>query len=160
MSGEGRPGGLKGWAFSEPLEVTFRDLDLAGHVNNAVVFTWMETVRLHHYMQVSGLDDPMQIDFILAESAARYHVPVRYQHKIVAEVAPSHVGRTSWELLYRFVDRTTGTLLMQGRSVQVAYDYRTLQKKPLSEPIREKMLAALVSAEEEGWMIPPRPMRG
>lgn len=139
------------WAFSEEFDVTFRDLDLAGHVNNSVVFTWMETLRLHHYMQVSGITDPLQIDFILAESAARYFVPVRYQHKVVGHVAPYSVGKTSWGLVYRFVDEPTGTVLMRGRSVQVAYDYQKLSKKPISDPIREKLTRQLVSAEAEGW---------
>ncbi len=141
----------KRWDFSERIEVTFRDLDLAGHVNNAVVFTWMETARLHHYMQASGLEDPMKIDFILAESSARYLVPVRFQHQVLVEVAPSRVGRTSWELIYRFSDAPTGTILMRARSVQVAYDYRTLQKKPLSDDLREKFLRSLIPAESEGW---------
>lgn len=139
------------WGYSEPVEVTFRDLDLAGHVNNAVVFSWMETVRLHYYMEASGIEDPMQIDFILAESAARYFVPVRYQHKIVAEIAPTRVGKTSWELVYRFVDRPTGTVLMRARSVQVSYDYQTRQKKPLPDRVRSRFLRDLVSAESEGW---------
>lgn len=144
------------WGHSEPFEVEFRDLDLAGHVNNSVVFTWMETVRLHHYMRVSGLDDPAQIDFILAEATARYLVPVRYKHRVVGEIAPSNVGRTSWELLYRFVDEPSGTVLMRGRSVQVAYDYKTLQKKPIPEQVRARLMEQLVSAESEGWSAPER----
>ncbi len=139
------------WPFSERIEVTFRDLDLAGHVNNSVVFTWMETARLHHYMRVSGLTDPMQIDFILAESAARYLVPVRFQHQVLVEVAPSHVGQSSWELLYRFTDAPTGTVLMRGRSVQVAYDYRSRQKKPIPEAVRAGLLRELVPPQSEGW---------
>ncbi len=139
------------WGYAEPFEVTFRDLDLAGHMNNSVVFTWMETIRLHHYMRTTGLTDPSEIDFILAESTARYFVPVRYKHKIVGELAPSHVGRTSWELIYRFVDEPTGTVLMRARSVQVSYDYKTLQKKPLSEAVRERLLAERVDPVSEGW---------
>lgn len=150
-SDAGKPPKLQPWKFSEPFEVTFRDLDLAGHVNNSVVFSWMETLRLHHYMSVTGLTDPLDIDFILAEAGARYFVPVRYHHKVVGEIAPSKVGRTSWELLYRFCDGPTGTLLMRGRSVQVCYDYKALAKKPIPDPVRAKLEASTVSAEDEGW---------
>lgn len=142
------------WRFRETFDVTFRDLDLAGHVNNSVVFTWMETLRLHHYMQASGLTDPGDIDFILAEATARYLVPVRYKHRVVGEVAPSHVGRTSWELLYRFIDEPTSTVLMRARSVQVAYDYKTLQKKPVPEAARKHFLSELVDPRTEGWPAP------
>lgn len=147
---------MRSWPLSEPFDVTFRDLDLAGHVNNSVVFTWMETLRLHHYMRVSGLTDPLQIDFILAEASARYFVPVRYQHKVVGHVAPYTVGRTSWGLVYRFLDEPTGAVLMRGRSVQVAYDYQKLSKKPIPDPVRERLTRELVSAESEGW-APPEP---
>lgn len=146
----------RAWPLRERIEVTFRDLDLAGHVNNSVVFTWMETLRLHHYIAVSGLEDVWAIDFILAESQARYYVPVRYSHKVVGEIAPSHVGQTSWELVYRFLDEDTRTLLMRGRSVQVAFDYGSQAKKPLSAGLREKLLAQVVDARSEGW---PRPDR-
>lgn len=139
------------WPFRERFDVTFRDLDLAGHVNNSVVFTWMETVRLHHYMLASGLEDPSAIDFILAEVQARYAVPVRYKHKVLGEIAPSHVGRTSWEYLYRFLDEPTGTVLIRARSVQVAYDYAKLQKKEIAPPVRERFLTERVPAGTEGW---------
>jgi acyl-CoA thioester hydrolase len=146
-----RRSGYHPWPLRETFEVTFRDLDLAGHVNNSVVFTWMETLRLHHYMQVSGLSDPLQIDFILAEAAARYFVPVRYQHQVIGEVTPSSVGRTSWGLMYRFTDGATGTVLMRSRSVQVAYDYQKREKKAIPPEIREKLLATLVDPASEGW---------
>jgi acyl-CoA thioester hydrolase len=139
------------WAFRERFEVTFRDLDLAGHVNNSVVFTWMETLRLHHYMLISGLEDPSSIDFILAEVQARYLVPVRYKHKVIGEVAPSRVGKSSWELLYRFLDEPTQTLLMRARSVQVSFDYPHQSKKPLSPSVRERLLRDQVAPETEGW---------
>lgn len=148
--GGGGAGGTP-WPVTETFEVTFRDLDLAGHVNNAVVFSWMETLRLHHYMQVTGLTDPLQIDFILAEAAARYFVPVRYQHKVVGQVAPSFVGRTSWGLVYRFSDGPSGTVLMRGRSVQVSYDYRKLEKKPIVPEVRDRLSRTLVTLESEGW---------
>lgn len=146
VTSESRP-----WPLRERIEVTFRDLDLAGHVNNAVVFTWMETLRLHHYVSLTGLKDVWAIDFIVAESQAKYFQPVRYSNKVVGELAPSNVGKTSWELIYRFTDEETKVLLMRGRSVQVCFDYRTQAKKPIPEKARETLLAQLVDPEAEGW---------
>ena len=33
------------WPYSQVLPVMFRDLDIMGHVNNAIYLTWLEQVR-------------------------------------------------------------------------------------------------------------------
>lgn len=44
--------GQTGFPFEVTIEVAFRDIDALGHVNNAVFFSYMETVRIKYVMQL------------------------------------------------------------------------------------------------------------
>ena len=41
-----------------PIEVTFRDVDAMGHVNNAVYLTWFECGRIGYWKAIVGDDVP------------------------------------------------------------------------------------------------------
>ena len=59
--------------FSTTLEVTWRDLDALGHVNNAVYFSYLEYARMK-YLQELGLafQSLQDVGIILAEAACTY----------------------------------------------------------------------------------------
>ena len=49
----------KGFAFTHPVEVRFRDCDAMGHVNNAVYFTYFEQCRLLFWRKLTGAPNPL-----------------------------------------------------------------------------------------------------
>ncbi|HEY0592446.1 MAG TPA: acyl-CoA thioesterase, partial [Thermoanaerobaculia bacterium] len=50
-----------------PWQVTWRDLDAAGHVNNAVFLTYFEWGRTRYWMELhGGANGPESIGFIVA----------------------------------------------------------------------------------------------
>ncbi|MCI4366231.1 MAG: acyl-CoA thioesterase, partial [Thermoplasmata archaeon] len=132
--------------------VTYHDVDALNHLNHAVYFPFMETLRCDYYLPLTGQSDPRQLDIILAEASCRYLAPVLYGAELVGEVAPSRpLGRTSFSLLYRFHDVHTGTLTARGRTVIVCYDYERSTKKAI-EPDRRKVLERdAVDPAPEGW---------
>ena len=50
----GRAGWRNGW-YVVPYEVSFRDIDFFGHVNNAVYFTYFEWARTKMWLELIGL---------------------------------------------------------------------------------------------------------
>src|SRR5687768_13106515 len=56
-----------GW-FTVPYDVSFRDLDAIGHVNNAVFFTYFEIGRTHYWFTLNGGSRAFDIGFIVARA--------------------------------------------------------------------------------------------
>ena len=126
------------WPHERAFEVEYRDVDVLGHLNHAAYFRYMETLRCEYYLRLKGESSIRDLDIIILEATCRYLSPAPYGDRIVGEVVPAApLGTTSFTLLYRFRALPEGTERARGRTVIVAYDYRTGRKKPLEPSVRE-----------------------
>jgi acyl-CoA thioester hydrolase len=140
------------WPVSRRFPVTYHDVDALNHLNHAVYFPHMETLRCDYYLPMTGFTDPRNLDIIVAEATCRYLAPVRYGDELIGEVAPARpLGRTSFSLLYRFRDARIGTLTARGRTVIVSYDYASASKKEIPLDRRTALERDAVDPAPEHW---------
>jgi acyl-CoA thioester hydrolase len=141
------------WPTQRKFTVFYHDLDVLGHLNHAVYFPYMETLRCDYYLQTLGTLDPSNLDIILAEASCRYLAPAFYGTEMIGEVAPaSPLGRTSFSLLYRFRDSSgSNTWYARGRTVVVCYDYEANRKKEIPSERRALLERDAVDPATEGW---------
>jgi len=112
--------------FVHPIEVRYADLDPQRHVNNAAVFSYLETTRAH-YLEHLGLwngSDFDAIGIIIAETSCRYLAPIAYGQPVEVAMAVTHLGTKSLTQDYLVRDSSTGSELATARAILVAYDYR------------------------------------
>jgi acyl-CoA thioester hydrolase len=122
------------------------------HLNHAVYFRFMETLRTEYYLHLRHSSEPHDLDIIIAEARCRYFQPVAYQTEIVGEVAPARpIGRTSFSLLYRFSDERQRVVTARGLTAIVSYDYEAGSKKPIPEALRPALERDAVDPKAEGW---------
>lgn len=133
-----------------PVEVTipvrFADIDLLGHVNNAVFITMMEQGRIAYCERLPGfefskLTPPFGISFILASITCDFKAPVRLGATVRVRTGVTDLGRTSFTMAYALVDAASGQVVATGSSVQVCYDYRVGKPVPLSAALRRGIAA-------------------
>ncbi len=130
------------------LPVTFRDIDVLGHVNNAVYVTWFEAARTAYMMELCSLKRLEDLPVILAETTCRYIDQGEWGETVVIGCGVSRWGTKSFDLIYR-VATSEGRVLAMGRSVQVYYDYEARQTVPIPQQFR-----ALVADRQGGWTPP------
>lgn len=129
------PGHLADYPFTHWVDVRFRDLDVLGHVNNAVYSTYFESARIAYYAALTGL--PLErLDIILAETTVRFRAPAHFGDRLGIGARVASVGNKSFVMEYAAVREGDGALIAEGRSVLVAYDYREGTTKPVSEEFR------------------------
>jgi acyl-CoA thioester hydrolase len=108
-------------AFSTPIELRFSDLDLYGHVNSVVYFTYLETARVklfHDYFQ----DMTAQHIFALvAHAECDYKLPILFGDPLVVSVTVARVGTSSFDLDYRLHDGSERTYAT-ARTTMVCFD--------------------------------------
>gem|GEM_PF-97306 len=160
------PGRFKApaWPHARTFEVEYRHLDVLNHLNHAVYFGFMETLRCEYYMRLRGTSDPQDLDIIILEATCRYLRPVGYAETLWGEVAPARpLGHTSFTLVYRFSRAQTRETVAAGRTVVVSFDYASASKKPIPPSVREQLERDLVESPPEfadsgrsGAPLPPR----
>lgn len=132
------------FAYNLAIQATLRDTDGLGHVNNGVYLSWFEEVRTRYIYERRGLSRLEQIDFILASTVLEFRSPVRLHEFVDLWCVPSRIGNSSWELTYEGRSRSDGRLVVEGRSVQVQFDYGKGATAPIPDDWRALLETDLV----------------
>jgi acyl-CoA thioester hydrolase len=139
------------WPVRRTFYVQYHDIDVLQHLNHAVYFPWMETLRCDYYLPLLSSTQPSDIDIIIAEATCRYLAPVEYGASVLGEVAPARpLGQTSFSLLYRF-SNDSGRVVARGRTAIVCYDYAKAAKKEIPPDRRQRLERDAVDPRAEGW---------
>jgi acyl-CoA thioester hydrolase len=112
-------------AFKIPIQVRFRDIDLMGHVNNAVFFSYFEMARAaFHLAHVSKTLERESSSFILAHAGCDYIKPIVLGTDLIAHMGTANFGKKSFQFVYSLTDGADESIVYaKGVSVQVCYDY-------------------------------------
>ncbi|MGA7613929.1 MAG: thioesterase family protein [Thermoanaerobaculia bacterium] len=133
-----RPGWRDGW-YVVPWEVTWRDVDAMGHVNNAVYFTYFEWARTKYWMALEGIGDPHDIGFIVAHAACDFRAELSLLERIEIRVRIGSIGTSSLEFQSEIASETGGKIAATGRVVVVLFDWASRAKIPVSEELRGRI---------------------
>ncbi len=119
------------------LEMRFTDLDMMGHVNNAMYFTYMEIGRTKYWTQAIQWDWK-KTGVVIGQASISYLKPLHLGDKISIYVRTSRIGNTSFDLEYMMVKTVNGeeVICSKGKTVCVVYDYES--KSPVAIPDRER----------------------
>lgn len=103
------------------LEPRYNDYDTKGHVNNAVYLTYFEMARVRAWIDVvgGGHDAP----FILAEATVRFVKPAHIGIPLGIELETTEIRTKAWVWRYRVLDMRDESVVAEGSTVQVMYDY-------------------------------------
>ena len=122
----------------------FGDVDMMGHVNNARYLTYFETARTEHMLASFAREDPKEIGVIIAHAEIDYKTPAKWNDELTIKIRPSSVGTKSWVYEYEITNERDGNrVVAEGKSVQVAYDYKRGNSLVLPGNIRSILLAQI-----------------
>ena len=121
------------------VQVRFVDVDIMGHVNNAVYLNYFESARMHYFKFMLGQDWDWNGDgIILLKNEVEYIKPVLMQDIPEIKISVEHIGTKSFILGYKLT--VDGTLYCQGSSVLVGYDNRNHKSIEIPPVMREKLM--------------------
>jgi acyl-CoA thioester hydrolase len=123
------------------LEVRLGDLDPFGHVNNAVIATYVEQGRVLYLRDVLGTGvDPVSMPFILARLEIDYLSQVMFSDAVEVGSRVDWIGRTSIGMSHLLVNQD-GRELARSDAVLVAFDYSIETPMPVTDTWRATMVA-------------------
>jgi acyl-CoA thioester hydrolase len=130
------------WKYEHELDVRFRDCDPMGHVNNAVYLTYLEAARFAWWSRAFGPSGLTEHGFIVARVEIDYRKPALPGERLIVRLRVAGLGRSSFTVVYEILNARTREVLVEAKSVQVAYDYAQGKSVPLSGDLRAKLEAA------------------
>ena len=132
------PAPLVAFPFVTWERVRFRDLDVLGHVNNAVYASYFEMARIAYYQSLTG-EALEQLGMILAEMTISYKRPALFGDELAVGVRVSSFGTKSFVMEYALARAGDDALLATCRTVLVAYDYKAGQSVPVPESFKARV---------------------
>jgi len=128
-----------GW-FVVPIQVTFRDIDFFGHVNNAVYFSYFEWGRALLWFRLFGKRDPRDISFIVARAECDFRQQIGLE-PIEVWTRVGEMRTTSLDFHSEIRKSNGEELAAVGKVVVVLFDWKTNAKTPITEELRRKVEA-------------------
>jgi acyl-CoA thioester hydrolase len=121
-------------------EVRYSDLDPNEHVNHARYLIYLEEARLaFRRLLDQDLGLPATVTWPIVELTIRYLRSAGYPGSLTVELAPIHVGRTSFTLGYGIFDRDGCVAVAMNRSVCV--DRASGRKLPIQDTVAARLRA-------------------
>jgi acyl-CoA thioester hydrolase len=124
--------------YSASIDLRFSDLDLYGHVNSAVYFTYLETARIKLFREAFQELIDQGIFIVVGRAECEYRYPILLNDTVVVSAWVSRIGATSFDLAYHIHDpddRTFATAI----TTMVCID--SVEKKPVAVPERLRSMA-------------------
>jgi acyl-CoA thioester hydrolase len=124
-----------------PVSVRFRDLDIFGHVNNAVYFSYLEIARNAYWTKLFGPRRQRTANFIIARAELDYRSQATDEDAVVVGIRVSSIGNSSFEFHYNIFEERSRRLIAEARSIQVMFDYKSNRKISMPDAVKDRLLA-------------------
>lgn len=115
-----------------PVQIRFNDVDQYGHMNNSSYFSLYDLAKTSYMRDVFGNKDWHHMGIVVANINADFLAPVFFSDDLIIETTVIHLGHKSFTLLQRAINKASGVLKCQCRTVMVGYDVAT--KEPVELP--------------------------
>lgn len=126
-----------GW-FILPYEVTWRDLDAIGHVNNAVYFSYFEWARTKYWFELKGGSTATDLGFIVARAECDFRLELGLTEMIDIGVRIGELRNSSLDFVYE-IRKATGAIAATGKVVVVLIDWKTKNKLQITPEFRARI---------------------
>ena len=131
---------LSEFSHSIDVQIRFNDVDILGHLNNTVYFSFFDTGKAYFFEK--ALNRKMEwrkVECVIANIDCAYHSPIYFGEQIEVLTRCSHVGEKSFVLQQKKKKKMSGAVKSACETVMVSFD----PHRQVSEPIPERWRKAL-----------------
>jgi acyl-CoA thioester hydrolase len=129
---------MDGFRHVWPQEVTFRDLDVFGHVNNAVYLTYIENARIGYLREVLGIESLEDLLVIVAKVDIDFRSRASLGEALEVGTRVSRIGTKSFDVEHE-IQGPDGRLVARAETTLVTFDYRGDSTMPVPDLWRERI---------------------
>jgi len=117
------------------IQVRFADLDVLGHVNNTVYFSYFEMTRVHYFQELLGKQwDWNKFGVVLVRNEIDYKRSVLLYDEPEIHMFTEFIGSKSFGFRYEL--KVNDEIYAEGKSVMVCSDATSQSTIPVPETMR------------------------
>ncbi len=121
------------------IQIRFADIDIMGHVNNAVYFSYFEITRMHYFKHMLDREWDWNKDgIILLKNEIEYKRPVLLTDSPKIRMKVDHIGNKSFTLSYELT--VDGNICCIGKSILVGYDNSNQRAISIPEQMKDELI--------------------
>ena len=123
-----------------PLQIRFNDIDILGHTNNTVYFSFYDTGKAHYFNAVRGEKMKWRrVDTIIANVNNAFIEPILFGYDIEVYTRCLSIHEKSFRLQQALVRKSDMKIMSLCETVMVSYDPDTHTTRPLPDDWREDL---------------------
>ena len=121
-----------------PIQIRFNDIDLFGHVNNAVYFNFFDLGKTN-YFEVTAQNkvDWKNVGMVVAGMQVEFFSPIFFSEKIEVQTTVSELGNRSFKLVQQIVNSESNEVKCICFTTMVGYDPSTSRSSDISAKWKE-----------------------
>jgi len=119
-----------------PIQIRFNDIDIAGHVNNAVHLYYYDYGRMMYFNKI--FTDKIkwdEIGFVLANININYENPIFLNEKIFVNTKIIEIGNKSLKMIQQIIN-DKNQVKSNNTSIMVGYNYKEKKSLIINDDLR------------------------
>ncbi len=126
---------LKAFHHIVPVEVRFNDIDILGHVNNTVYFSFYDTGKAWYFHDIVDWEINWRtVETVIANIECSYFAPLFFGVDFVVGTRCEEIGDRSFRLLQVIAEKESGIIKSACQTVMVSFDPASQKSIPM--PLR------------------------
>jgi acyl-CoA thioester hydrolase len=127
--------------YTQELPIRWGDMDAMGHVNNAIYFRYLETVRIDWFTALNFQPDPRGEGPVIINAFCNFHAQLQYPGVVLAKQYVGAIGRSSADT-YTTLERQDqpGKIYSSGGATVVWINFPEQKSVPIPEDIRQRLV--------------------
>ena len=126
--------------FTRLERVRFGDLDAMQHLNNVEFLRFFETARIAYLEELIPDFSPTErgaFGYVVGENHIAYRAPAGFGDEIRTTVRPRDPEGSTWRFDLEMHRESDGTLLAEGFTVLVGFDYDTEESAEIPDSVQK-----------------------
>lgn len=110
------------------VQIRFNDVDILGHLNNTVYFSFFDTGKAYFFEKMLAQKmEWKRVECVIANIDCAYHAPIYFGESIEVLTRCCHVGEKSFTLQQVIVEKNTRELKAAANTIMVSINPDTKQ---------------------------------
>ena len=125
---------------SVDLQIRFNDIDILGHLNNTVYFSFYDTGKAYFFKSIRGERmDWKKVDTVIANVDCAYMKPIYFGESLQVLTRCVSIHEKSFRLQQVIVEKNTGEIKSAAETVMVGFDAATQTAAELTADLRSAL---------------------
>jgi len=126
--------------FSTDVQVYQSHINVAGHVDNALMLTLVSEARQRFFNALGYCETRVEdAGIVVADAAIQYLSEAFYGEILRIAMAAHDFNKYGCDLVYRIREVSSGRDVARGKTGIVFYDYDARKIRPIPQPFRDKL---------------------